>query len=84
MTMNSTWRLKFRGAFQWRVKAIKSNYFFTSARLVALVPISSAAVERVFSQVKFIIETTGVSALKELLETRVMEYVNHYPNSIEG
>ena len=60
------------------------NYFFTAARLVALVPISSAAVERVFSQVQFIIETTGVSALGESLEIRVMERVNHYPNSIDG
>ena len=60
------------------MKAVKSHYFFISARLVALVPISSAAVERVFSQVKFIIETTGVSALEESLETHVMERVNHY------
>ena len=55
------------------MKAVKFNYFFVAARLVALDPISSAAVEYVFSQVKFIIETTGVSALKESLETRVME-----------
>ena len=60
------------------MKAFKFNYFFTTARLVARVPISSAAVERVCSQVKFIIETTGMSALKELLETRVMEHNNHY------
>ena len=51
---------------------------------MARVPISSAAVERVCSQVKFIIETTGMSALKELLETRVMEHDNHYWYSIEG
>ena len=49
---------------------------------MALVPISSAAMERVFSQVKFIIETTGMNALEESLETRVMERVNHYPNGI--
>ena len=60
------------------MKAVKFNYFFTAARLVALVPISSASVERVFSQVKFIIETTGVSALKETLETCAMERVNVY------
>ena len=60
------------------MKAVKFNYFFTAARLVALVPISSASVERVFSQVKFIIETTGVRALEESLETRVMERVNVY------
>ena len=66
------------------MKAVKFNYFFTAAHLVALVPILSTAVERVFNQVKFIIETTGVSALEESLETRAMERVNHYPNSIEG
>ena len=55
------------------------KYFFIAARLVALVPISSAAVERVFSQVKFIVETSGVSVLEETLETRLMEHVNRYP-----
>jgi len=62
----------------WRAKAPKLTYFYTAARLVALVPISSAAVERVFSQVKFIIETVGESVLEETLETRVMERVNSY------
>ena len=47
--------------------------FFTAARLIALVPISSASAERVFSQVKFIIETVGVNMIEETLETRVME-----------
>ena len=45
-----------------------------------LLLLSFVAVERIFSQVKFIIETTGVSALEESLETRAMERVNHYPN----
>eukprot|EP00579_Thalassiosira_antarctica_P013917 CAMPEP_0201938374 /NCGR_PEP_ID=MMETSP0903-20130614/41294_1 /ASSEMBLY_ACC=CAM_ASM_000552 /TAXON_ID=420261 /ORGANISM="Thalassiosira antarctica, Strain CCMP982" /LENGTH=52 /DNA_ID=CAMNT_0048479631 /DNA_START=1 /DNA_END=160 /DNA_ORIENTATION=+ len=47
------------------LKTVKFNYFFSAARLLALVPISSADVERVFSQVKFIIETNGVSAPEE-------------------
>ena len=41
------------------------NFFFTAARLVALVPISSAMVERVFSQVKYIVETIGENALRK-------------------
>ena len=49
---------------------------------MAIVPIPSAAVERVFSKVKCIIETTVVSALKDSLGIRVMERFNHYPNSI--
>lgn len=62
----------------WRIKGIKSHYFFSAARLVAIVPLSSASVERVFSQVKFIIETVGINVLEETLETRVMERVNDY------
>ena len=62
----------------WRAKRAKFAYFYTAARLVAIVPISSAAVERVFSQVKFIIESVGESVLEETLETRVMERINKY------
>ena len=62
----------------WRSKHTKLTYFFTAARLVALVPVSSAFVERVFSQVKFIIESVGQSLLEETLEARVMERVNRY------
>ena len=45
---------------------------------MAIVPISSASVERCFSQVKFILETIGERALEETLETRVMERMNNY------
>ena len=62
----------------WRTKAKKFVYFFTAARLVALVPVSSTSVERAFSQVKFIIETVGENLLEETLETRLMERVNEY------
>ena len=64
----------------WRSKASKFHYFFTVARLVALVPVYSTSVKCVFSQVKFIVETVGELALEETLETRVMERVNHFPN----
>ena len=62
----------------WRVRGSKLHYFFSAARLVAIVPLSSASVERVFSQVKFIIETVGHNPMEETLETRVMERVNDY------
>ena len=39
---------------------------------------TSASVERIFSQVKLIVETTGVSPLEETLNTRVMERCNVY------
>ena len=62
----------------WRAKAPKFSYFFIAARLVAIVPISSASVERCFDQLKFIIETVGELVLEETLETRVMERMNNY------
>ena len=45
-----------------------------------LVPISSTSVERVFSHVKYIMETVGMHAMEETMETRVMECVNCFPN----
>ena len=62
----------------WRVKYAKLPYFFNAARLSALVPVSSAAAERVFSQMKLIIEAVGERVLEETLEARVMERVNRY------
>jgi hypothetical protein len=47
-----------------------------AARLVVLVPVSGASVEKVFSQMKLICETCGVSPLEETLETRLIERVN--------
>ena len=62
----------------WRVKAPFFHFFWTATRLVALVPISSAMIERIFLQVKYIVETIGENALEETLQTRVMEQVNNY------
>ena len=57
---------------------VSIRHLVVAARLVALVQVSSASVERVFSQVKLICETCGVSPLEETLETRLMERVNQY------
>jgi hypothetical protein len=62
----------------WRTYFKKLTYFSLAARLVVLAPITSAAVERVFSQVKFIIQTTGESGLQETLSVRIMERTNTY------
>ena len=64
----------------WRAKKddVRIRHLVVAARLVALVQVSSASVERVFSQVKLICETCGVSPLEETLETRLMERVNQY------
>ena len=63
----------------WRAKRCDALHHFTwAARLVVLVQLSSASCERVFSQVKLIIETCGVNPLEETLETRLMERCNEY------
>ena len=63
----------------WRAKRCTELHHFTwAARLVVLVQISSASVERIFSQVKLIVETTGVNPLEETLPTRLMEHCNVY------
>ena len=49
-----------------------------AARPVALVLISSAAMEHVFSQVKFIVKTLGVNLLEETIKTLLMECVKRY------
>ena len=62
----------------WRAKRWDASlhHFTWAARLVVLVQLSSASCERVFSQVKLIVETCGVSPLEETLETRLMERCN--------
>ena len=54
-----------------------------ATRLVALVKVSSASVELVFSQVKLVCETTGVSLLEQTLQVRLFERCNIYPSDIE-
>ena len=66
----------------WRAKAPKFNLFFTASHLLAMCSVSSCDVERVFRQVKFIIEMVGKSLLEEMLEMRLMERVNHYEEGV--
>ena len=47
-----------------------------TARLVALVQTSSARIERVFSQLKLILETIVFSALEKTVEGRLFTRVN--------
>ena len=60
----------------WKTYNHKLNFFSTAACLVVLVKTSSASVERVFSQVKFIVESIGVNALKDTIEMRLMQRIN--------
>ena len=63
----------------WRARLWKVNvfkYWSKAARLVALVQTSSARIERVFSQLKLILETIGFSALEKTVEGRLFTRVN--------
>ena len=62
----------------WREYIHKLTYFSLAACLVAPVQISNASVERVFSQVKFIVETIGLSVLEDTMEIRLMSRINEY------
>ena len=66
----------------WRLHRNKFTYLSMAARLVVLAQVSSASVERIFSQLKLIIDSVGVSALKDNLECRLFERINEYPPSL--
>ena len=54
------------------------HYFATAARLIALVQVSSASVERIFSQLKLICKVTGDSPLEETVTYHVLQRCNDY------
>ena len=62
----------------WKTYRHKFTYFSNAVRLVVLVQTSSASVERVFSQIKIIVDNIGECALESTLETRLMSRVNDY------
>ena len=62
----------------WKSRKHKFVYFIKAIKLVALIQTSSASVERVFSQVKIIIDTVGSVAIKDNIEYRVMSRVNKH------
>jgi subtilisin family serine protease len=63
----------------WRVRVWKVSvfkYWPLALRLVALVQTSSARIERVFSQLKLILEAISYSALEKTVEARLFTLVN--------
>ncbi len=64
----------------WRVHRKNANIFHIAkaACLIALVQISSASVERIFSQMKLIRDCCGDSMLEETLFGHVCEHCNTY------
>ena len=68
-----------RRLWEWWVPRVGEFTFWSKAlRLVALVQPSSAEVERLFSQLKLILEQISVSGLEECYEGRTMTRVNVY------
>jgi hypothetical protein len=61
----------------WVSKRSQFNYMTVAVALIILVQTSSAAVERVFSQLKLIIEACGQSTLSDLLELRLFKRLDH-------
>ena len=68
----------------WRVHHEKFKALSTIVRLVALIQITSANVERVFSQLKLVLETTQDEALSDVIEARLMERINHRAKEKKG
>jgi len=64
----------------WRIHRHNLTFFQVAVRLVVLIQVSSAAVERIFSQLKHILDTTQQHALHDAIELRLFERVNtkHY------
>ena len=63
----------------WRIRVHEVSeyrYLPLVLRLVALVQPSSAGIERVFSQLKLILDACGDSMLEETIIVRLMERVN--------
>jgi hypothetical protein len=64
----------------WIIHRHNLTFFKVAVRLVVLIQVSSAAVERIFSQLKLILETTQQHTLHDAIELRLFERVNtkHY------
>jgi hypothetical protein len=61
----------------WVSKRSQFNYMTVAVALIILVQTSSAAVERVFSQLKLIIDACGQNSLSDLLELRLFRRLDH-------
>ena len=64
---------------RWRLYRDLSTfqYFKVAVRIVVLVQVSSASVERVFSQLVQITNACGDGLLRDMLQLRLMRLINH-------
>lgn len=68
--------------YWWKDKRPLFKEFSLAVRLVALVQVSSASVERLFSTVKLIREAIGDNMLEETLEARLLVLKNMVANGV--
>jgi hypothetical protein len=61
---------------RWKAKGGRFTYLKDAVRLVVLVQVSSACVERVFLQLKRILESSQHEILHDILEIRMFEGIN--------
>ena len=59
----------------WRIHQEKFIYVKTAVRLVVLVQVSSAPVERVFSRLRLIVETSHQNTLHDAILLRLFIFV---------
>ncbi len=60
----------------WKAKDGRFTYFKDAVRLVVLVQVSSASIERVFSQLKKILESSQHEILHDILKIRMFERIS--------
>ena len=60
----------------WPIHREKFVYFKTAVRLVVLVQVSSAPVERVFSRLRLIVETSQQNTLHDAILLRLFVAIN--------
>lgn len=68
--------------YWWKDHKPEFEDFATAVRLVGLVQVSSASVERLFSQLKLVVDSVGQSMLEETLEARLFVLENMIPNGV--
>jgi hypothetical protein len=74
---------KARRIFEWwRARVDRFPTWAHALRLVGLVQASSAFVERVFSRMKYIIQSIGESALEDTIESRLFVAINKHIESL--
>ena len=69
-------KLVITGLRIYETKNTKLEYFAIAVRVVVLTQLSSCAIERIFSQLKLIVDSCGENMFEDMLEIRMLERNN--------